>query len=67
MGGEGKCRLHYDGTWMTPLVGGNEGNISKASGIIAPGIPSIMKINLELELELDQKLELGLELDHLTN
>ena len=59
------------GTWMTPLVGGNEGNISKASGIIAPGIPSVKKINLELGQELDQnfwqKLELGLELEHLTN
>jgi len=40
-GGERKCTLHNNGTWMTPLVGGKEGNMSSASGIIAPGIPSM--------------------------
>ena len=48
-GGERKCTLHKNGTWMTPLVGGKEGNMSSASGIIAPGIPSVMKLELEPE------------------
>ena len=49
-GGERKCTLHKNVTWMTPLVGGKEGNMSSASGIIAPGIPSAMKLELEWEL-----------------
>ena len=45
VGGEESGKLEKNGTWMTPLVGGNEGNMSRASGIIAPGIPSATKIN----------------------
>ena len=49
VGLERKCTLHKNGTWMTPLVGGKEGNMSSASGIIAPGIPSVMELEPELD------------------
>ena len=47
-GEERKGTSHKNVTWMTPLVGGKEGNMSSASGIIAPGIPSVMKLEQEL-------------------